>query len=365
MEFNAENYKKSLENIKASENFLAETKRLMLEEAARSEKPSHKPHIIKITSFAAAAACIALITVIGSNLFADKGIETTLTEQTTASTTEVSTVTQTETEAAEEKPVIAPTAEKITEEIADEAADISKTETKDHDIPEENIPSKEETTDAVNSEPAPDDAAPAPFAMDAFLNDTTEEETIEYEADEDSVSVDSSPSVNPNTSEEIVEDSDDDNETNDDSLDHPTDEGEDDDAPVAPAFAKVQGGNAADFPEFSPRDTEKLCEFLSLVSQDDINAEISIPELVPNDIFGEKALTLNEEMMNAAESLTPCESTDFAPELAFSVFDNKNGTLLYTVKIDGEIIAVSVKHGETVYFETSENISEAILSKIS
>ena len=77
MDINRENYTRSLENIRPSEKFLAETKKLMLEEASKSEKaakPSRKPFMMKITPFAA-AACIALIAVVGVNTLRDKGVE--------------------------------------------------------------------------------------------------------------------------------------------------------------------------------------------------------------------------------------------------------------------------------------------------
>ena len=78
MDINRENYTRSLENIRPSEKFLAETKKLMLEEASKAEKaakPSRKPFMMKITPFAA-AACIALIAVVGVNTLRDKGVET-------------------------------------------------------------------------------------------------------------------------------------------------------------------------------------------------------------------------------------------------------------------------------------------------
>ena len=347
MEFNNENYKRSLENIKASEKFLAETKRLMLEEAAK--KPSRKPHITKITSFAAAAACIAIIAVIGSNLTDSKDIETAVTEQTTAFTAETSASAQTEPEAAEEELVAVPAPEDNTEEIADEAAEPEVRSIADDD---ESPSNEEETTTAAISEPPADDAASAPFAANAFLNDTVEDEADESEADGGGYY--NNTSADPNSS-----DSDDDAET-DDECPEISEEGED--AAVAPAFAKIKGGKAADFPEFSPSDTDKLCEFLSLVSQDDINAEVRVPKQKPEDLFGEKTLAINAALLQAAESLTPCENTGFEPELTFSIFDNQNGTLLYTVQIDGETIAVSIKHGETVYFEAGEDVAEAVLS---
>lgn len=359
MEFNSENYKRSLENIKASEKFLAETKRLMLEEAAK--KPSRKPHITKITSFAAAAACIAIIAVIGSNLTDGNDIETAVTEQTAPYTAETSAAAQTEPEAAEEELVAVPAPEDNTEEIADEAADLDEPEVKLSNIPEENTYA-EETTSAAVSEPPADDAAPAPFAVSAFMNDTVEDEADEGdEGEADGSGNNGIQYENPNSSsEEDTAGSDDDVETNDDCPEPSTDD--EDDVPIAPAFTKIKGGKAADFPEFSPSDTEKLCEFLSLVSQDDINAEVSVPEQKTEDLFGEKAFTLNAALLQAAESLTPCENAGFEPELTFSVFDNQNGTLLYTVQIDGETIAVSVKHGETVYFEAGEDVAEAVLS---
>ncbi|MGN1135147.1 MAG: hypothetical protein ACI4SF_02900 [Oscillospiraceae bacterium] len=355
MEFNSENYKRSLENIKASEKFLAETKRLMLEEAEK--KPSRKPHLIKITSFAAAAACIAIIAVIGSNLTDSKDIETAVTEQTVPYITETSATAQTEPEAAEEEPVTVPALEDNTEEIADEAADLDEPEVKLSNIPEENTYAEETTSSAV-SEPPADDATPAPFAVNAFLNDTFEDEADEGEAEGSGNN--GTPYENLNSSsEEDTADSDDDIETDDDCPEPSTDDGED--VPIAPAFTKIKGGKAADFPEFSPSDTEKLCEFLSLVSQDDINAEVSVPKQKTEDLFGEKALAINAVLLQAAESLTPCENADFEPELTFSIFDNQNGTLLYTVQIDDEIIAVSVKHGKTVYFEAGEEVAEAVL----
>lgn len=347
MEFNNENYKRSLENIKASEKFLAETKRLMLEEAAK--KPSRKPHITKITSFAAAAACIAIIAVIGSNLTDSKDIETAVTEQTTAFTAETSASAQTEPEAAEEELVAVPAPEDNTEEIADEAAEPEVRSIADDD---ESPSNEEETTTAAVSEPPNDKAAPAPFSENAQTVDTAEDEADESEADGGGYY--NNTSADPNSS-----DSDDDAET-DDECPEISEEGED--AAVAPAFAKIKGGKAADFPEFSPSDTEKLCEFLSLVSQDDINAEVRVPEQKPEDLFGEKALAINAALLQAAESLTPCENAGFEPELTFSIFDNQNGTLLYTVQIDGETIAVSIKHGETVYFEAGEDVAEAVLS---
>lgn len=354
MEFNNENYKRSLENIKASKKFLAETKRLMLEEAAK--KPSRKPHITKITSFAAAAACIAIIAVIGSNLTDSKDIETAVTEQTTAFTAETSASAQTEPEAAEEELVAVPAPEDNTEEIADEADEPEVRSIADDD---ESPSNEEETTTAAISEPPADDAAPAPFAANAFLNDTVEDEADEGEADGSGNN--GIQYENPNSSsEEDTAGSDDDVETNDDCPEPSTDD--EDDVPIAPAFTKIKGGKAADFPEFSPSDTEKLCEFLSLVSQDDINTEVRVPEQKPEDLFGEKTLAINAALLQAAESLTPCENAGFEPELTFSIFDNQNGTLLYTVQIDGETIAVSIKHGETVYFEAGEDVAEAVLS---
>lgn len=339
MEFNSKNYKRSLENINASEKFLAETKRLMLEEAEK--KSLHRPYITKFTSFAAAAACIAIIAVIGSNIPNSKDIETAVTEQTTAFTVETSAAAQTEAEAAEEEPAAISATEDNTEENADEAAEPEVRSVADDD---ESSPNEEETTTAAVSEPPTDKAAPAPFTVNAQTVDTAEDEADESEADGSGYY--NTPSADPDTS-----DSDEDVGTDDDCPDAAEEE---EDVPVAPAFSKIKGGKAADFPEFSPSDTERLCEFLSLVSQDDINAEVSVSKQTPNDLFGEDALALNAAFLQAAKSFKPCENTDFEPEFSFSVFDNQNGTLLYTVQTDDKVIAVSVKNGETVYFEAGE-----------
>lgn len=370
MDINRENYTRSLENIRPSERFLAETKKLMLEEAAKTEKavkPSRKPFIMKLTPFAAAAACIALIAVVGVNTLKDKSVETAQTDGSIytayAENNEESTEIASSDEADENK---APANDEADE--ADEALDEA--------LSEESIADEAETAvsnEVPETEPSADE--PAAFAVqevwdgenadDSFCCDEAEmpasdgeEDTaqgtngyvdggFEYTGKPSADDVDTDGNAGTDTDDDICDDAEDINGGN---------------KPVSPAFTKLSGGNALAYPDFLPTDTEKLREFLALASQDDINADVTASDGESTDIFGEKAHKLNEAFANAAEKLTQSGGESFVPTLSFSVFDNVSGDVLYTVQMNGSTVSVQIRYGETVYFTVDKAVIESIVS---
>ncbi|MGN0600320.1 MAG: hypothetical protein ACI4JK_10545 [Oscillospiraceae bacterium] len=372
MNINRENYTRSLENIKASERFLNETKKLMLEEAAKEKKPNRKPFIVKLTPFAAAAACLAIIAVVGLNTLKEKNLENVMTVNDSAySEPAVNSQNAFEEESAEAAPV--------TELTEDENAEA--------DIAEE-LPVEEAIenggTDVQN------DGAPAFFAVtettgesvvsteSTSADESTETGDITFESVEtNDIADDAAAEENEDFGDgsyDYAEDTNADNETagsdSDDDVDNSEDiaDTDDDDIDiegefsVAPAFSKVVGGDAVDYSEFSPSENEKLLEYISLISQDDINAEVTTSESGRCDIFGEKALALNNAFAEALEKLVPSSKESLIPIFSFSVFDNVSGDILYTVQTDGSIISVRIKNGETVYFEADKATVDAIIS---
>ncbi len=366
MDINRENYTRSLENIRPSEKFLAETKKLMLEEAAKTEKaekPSRKPFIMKLTPFAAAAACIALIAVVGVNTLKDMGVETTQTSESIY------------TAFAENHE------ENIEAAFADEADENevpANDEAFDAALYEENAEDEAEIAESnevpeTEAEPSADE--PAFFSADGFF--------VEESAD-DSVPADEAelPAIDEETEQVYRPDSyvdggfnytekpDADDGDNDGNAGIDTDDDVDDDTgdingggmPVAPAFTKLSGGNASAYPDFSPTDTEKLREFLALASQDDINAEVTASDGEISDLFRENAHKLNEAFADAAEKLIPSGGESFAPTLSFSVFDNVSGDILYTVQTDGSAFSVQIRYGEAVYFTADKTAVEDVIS---
>lgn len=364
MDINRENYKRSLENIRPSEKFLAETKKLMLEEAAKTEKaekPNRKPFIMKLTPFAAAAACIALIAVVGVNTLKDKGVETVQTDDSIYT-------------------ALAENSEENTEITSSDEVDENEAPANDEDfdeaLSEESITDEAEkavSNEVPETEPSADE--PAAFAMQGVWDeenaddsawcdeaempasdedeDTAQETNsyvdggFEYTEKPSADDVDADGNAGTDTDDDICDDTEDINGGN---------------KPVSPAFTKLSGGNALAYPDFSPTDTEKLCEFLALASQDDINAEVTASDGESTDIFGEKAHKLNDAFANAAEKLTQSGGESFAPTLSFIVFDNVSGETLYTVQTDGNIISVQIKNGETVYFTADKTAIESIVS---
>lgn len=132
------------------------------------------------------------------------------------------------------------------------------------------------------------------------------------------------------------------------------DEGFDDDTAInktSPNFAVPVGGKAIDFPDFSPDDTERLAEFLEVVSGDMINAEVIYRGGEAADIFGEEATKLSLEITENINASKITEKTDFEPTVCYTFFDDKTGSVLYSVRTDGIFMAVSVKNGEEVYFQ--------------
>ena len=366
MDINRENYTRSLENIRPSEKFLAETKKLMLEEAAKNEKavkPSRKPFIMKLTPFAAAAACIALIAVVGVNTLKDKGVETAQTD---------GSIYTAYAENNEESAEIASSDE------ADENEAPANDEDFDEALSEESIADEAET--AVSNEvpetgadPSADE--PAAFAVQEVWDEENADDSVccdEAEmpaSDEDEDTAQGTNSYVDGgfeyTEKPSVDDGDTDGNAGTDTDDDICDDAEDingGNKPVSPAFTKLSGGNALAYPDFSPTDTERLCEFLALASQDDINAEVTASGGESTDIFGEKAHKLNEAFANAAEKLTQSGGECFVPTLSFSVFDNVSGDILYTVQMNGSTVSVQIRYGETVYFTADKAVIENIVS---
>lgn len=366
MDINRENYTRSLENIRPSEKFLAETKKLMLEEAAKTEKaekPSRKPFIMKLTPFAAAAACIALIAVVGVNTLKDKGVETTQTSESiyTASA-----------ENNEES------AEITSADEADENEVPANDEAFDEALSEESIADEAEIAELnevpeTEAEPSADE--PAFFAADGvFVGESADDGAPADEAEKPASDEEEDTTKQANsyvdggfnyTEKPSVDDADTDGNAGidtDDDVDDDTGDINGGGMPVAPAFTKLSGGKASAYPDFSPTDTEKLREFLALASQDDINAEVTASDGESTDIFGEKAHKLNEAFANAAEKLTQSGGESFAPTLSFSIFDNVSGDILYTVQTDGSAVSVQIRYGETVYFTADKTDVEAVIS---
>ncbi len=116
-------------------------------------------------------------------------------------------------------------------------------------------------------------------------------------------------------------------------------------------FAVPAGGKAIDFPDFSPDDTERLAEFLAVVSEAMINAEVIYQDGEAADIFGEEAKRLNYEASEKLKNARVTEKTDFEPTVCYTFFDDKTGSVLYSIRTDGIFMAVSIKNGEEVYFQ--------------
>lgn len=366
MDINRENYTRSLENIRPSEKFLAETKKLMLEEAAKTEKaenPSRKPFIMKLTPFAAAAACIALIAVVGVNTLKDKGVETTQTSESIYTASAENSEENTEAASADE---------------ADENKAPANDEAFDEALSEESIADEAEiveSNEASETEAEPSADEPAFFAADGvFVEESADDSVPADEAEMPASDEEEDTTKKANsyvdggfnyTEKPTVDDADTDGNAGidtDDDVDDDTGDINGGDKPVAPAFTKLSGGNASAYPDFSPTDTEKLREFLALASHDDINAEVTSSDGESADIFGEKAHKLNEAFANAAEKLTQSGGESFAPTLSFSVFDNVSGDILYTVQTDGSAFSVQIRYCETVYFTADKTAVEAVIS---
>lgn len=365
MDINRENYTRSLENIRPSERFLAETKKLMLEEAAKTEKaekPSRKPFIMKLTPFAAAAACIALIAVVGVNTLKDKGVETAQTSESiytaSAENNEENAEIASADEADENKAPDIDEAfdEALSAENAEDEAEIAES----NEVPE--------------TEAGPSGDEPAFFAADVLVDNENADDSASYDEaempagdEEEDTTKKANSYVDGGfnyTEKPNVDDADTDGNAGADDdyyIDDDTDDINGGGVPVAPAFTKLSGGNASAYPDFSPTDTEKLREFLALVSQDDINAEVTASDGESTDIFGEKAHKLNEAFANAAEKLAQSGGENFAPTLSFSVFDNVSGDILYTVQTDGSAFSVQIRYGETVYFTADKAAVEAVI----
>lgn len=141
------------------------------------------------------------------------------------------------------------------------------------------------------------------------------------------------------TDEDVVDD-------DDESFDYDTDINE---TPLN--FAVPIGGKAIDFSNFSPDDTEKLAEFLEVVSEDMINAEVIYSSGETADIFGEDAQKLNLEITENINTSKITEKKDFEPTVSYTFFDDKTGSVLYSIRTDGIFTALSIKNGEEVYFQ--------------
>lgn len=371
MDINRENYTRSLENIKPSEKFLAETKKLMLEEAAKNampEKPRRKPLMIKLTPLAA-AACIALIAVVGVNVLKDKSLETVQSGNGTYSEDpiEKSDETMAETTAVSSDEIEESTAPVIIEEKINEIPAEDKSENREPDSePSENEPAlfaantADSMTDTAADDTAANDAAiDSVFPEDEWsgaenISPESNDETVDPYDDTDG-STDGGSHRHYNDYDDTITDTDDD--TDEDGNEHIST-----DTPVAPAFSKLSGGKASAYPDFSPSDKAALCEFLSLISQDDINAEVTSANGENTDIFGESALVLNDTLAKAAKNFRTCDDSSFAPTFSFIVFDNLSGETLYTFQTDGNIISVQIKNGETAYFSADKTVIESIVS---
>lgn len=364
MKMNRENYTRSLENIRPSEKFLAETKKLMLEEAekgAETAKPSRRTLIMKITPFAAIAACAAIIAAVSVDIINDKGVETAKAENIAVCTETSAEVFE---EAAEEDASEADTAEKsAAEEASSEkiAAEKEIAEPAEETEPNEpaffaadsNAVSDEEDANGTDVSAEADENAYPEAADEAestekhhtnFLYDSFDVE--DPNADGNETDGNDNAGYEEYVTDDDIEDSGDDTDVN---------------TLLAPAFTKLSGGKAAAYPDFSPTDTEKLSEFLALVSQDDVNAEVTDQSGKSTDVFGEKALALNSAFANAVEKLAPSGERSFEPTFSFSVFDNVSGDDLYTVRTDGENLSVQVKNGETAYFTADKSVIDSII----
>lgn len=163
--------------------------------------------------------------------------------------------------------------------------------------------------------------------------------TNSYDNIEDGSENSNSKHYNDMTDEDVVED-------DDESFDYDTDISE---TPLN--FAVPVGGKAMDLPDFSPNDTEKLAEFLEVVSGDMINAEVIYSSEETSDIFGEDAQKLNLEITENINTSKITEKTDFEPTVSYTFFDDKTGSVLYSIRTDGIVTAISIKNGEEVYFQ--------------
>lgn len=351
MELNHENFQRSLENIKVSDEFLAST-RLLMKEAAAKPAPRRFPRIAAISG--AAAACIAIIAAfgLGGSDEIDYNTAESFSENTsvcgTSAQEEKSEITEDEEAIADEEAVF--DADEITEDETDKTANPQIAAVRGSEEDTSAAPERvQETTTAAEtsaeaaeeSETADDEAAPTIGNYSADAGNSSGEEQINNEPEDAGYS-----------DEEIF----------DDDLEDPSagygdiDEGDvyvdSEDPPaeaVEPSFTAVEGGNAYNYDSFSPSDTEKLREFLTLASGDEINAEVTVGDS-RSDVFSGAAQDLNAELIGLSGGFILCEDEIFEIAASFSVYDNKSGGLLYTVGIGDGLIAVSVKGGETVYF---------------
>lgn len=360
MDINRENYTRSLENIRPSEEFLAETKKLMLEEAAKiekAEKPSRKPFIMKLTPLAAAAACITVIAAVGVNVLNSKNVDTVnsiAAEDTTAEESIEEAYDAGEDSGGNEVFSDAPVEEDAADEVRTVTADDVDDETAD-------VQSDEPALFAVQEAVEDADADSFVSADEAETPANDEEETPQkangyvdggFHYTEKTPVDDGDGNADGNWGDEF----------NDDAFDDDEDDIINSNKPVSPAFTKLSGGNASAHTDFLPTDTAKLREFLALVSQDDINAEVMTSDGEIKDIFGERAYSLNDAFANAAEGLVPNVGDGFVPTVSFSFFDNVSGDVLYTVQTDGSVISVQIGCGETFCFTADDQAVRAVIS---
>lgn len=346
MELNHENFQRSLENIKVSDEFLAST-RLLMKEAAAKPAPRRFPRIAAISG--TAAACIAIIAAfcLGGSDEIDYNTAESFSENTsvcgTSAQEEKSEITEDEEAIADEEAVF--DADEITEDETDKTANPQIAAVRGSEEDTSAAPERvQETTTAAEtsaetseeSEAADDEAAPVieNYSADSGgsndpVNDEPEDAAEDF--------------ADGSGSDEEIFDSYDDVVIDDSDMENPSS------APVEPAFTAVAGGNAYNYDSFSPSDTEKLREFLTLASGDEINAEVTVGDS-RSDVFSGAAQDLNAELIGLSGGFILCEDEIFEIAASFSVYDNKSGGLLYTVGIGDGLIAVSVKGGETVYF---------------
>lgn len=357
MELNHENFQRSLENIKVSDEFLAST-RLLMKEAAAKPAPRRFPRIAAISG-TAAAACIAVIAAVGFGgsgeidyTTADKASESTSVCGSSAPT-EGSEITEDEEELADEETVF-DTVETEEEETSEAAApQIAAVRGAREDTVEAEESKRETTTAAETS------------SKDTAETENADEETVpeigNYSADAGGSGADDPISDEPEdvvadgadvgySDEEIFDDGD--LSENPSVGEDDTDDAEEDvyEEAVEPSFTAVTGGNAYGYDSFSPSDTKKLREFLTLVSGDEINAEVTVNDS-SSDVFSGVAQDLNAKLIGLSDGFSLCEDDILEINISFSVYDNMSGYLLYTVGIgQGGVLSVSVKNGSPVYF---------------
>lgn len=287
MDINSKDYIRSFDNIIPSGDFLAKTKNAMLKEAENQKK--RKRIMLGATPIIAAAACLALVFTFGM-INQPKSMETASNNA---------------------QP----------ESIALDGSDIEQS---DEAFPEEieDIPDEEIFIENENL-----DALPNTEITNSYDNIEGGAENSIFKHYDDM------------TDEDVVED-------DDESFDQDTDINE---TPLN--FAVPVGGKAMDLPDFSPDDTEKLAEFLEVVSGDMINVEVIYSSGETSDIFGEDAQRLNLEITENINTSKITEKTDFEPTVSYTFFDDKTGSVLYSIRTDGIFTAISIKNGEEVYFQ--------------